>query len=289
MVLYLLIFGQIQHSLIETHFALGVGFPFLVANSSIYNFHTWSPNKACGRRVARRKRPLGQLDSREVTNMAFSQEIRTKTLLWCDRHCCLCKKACGVNIEIHHIMPQSKGGSDEIDNAIPLCFDCHSDVERYNSEHPRGNKYKSDELRARREQVYEEFTRHLVPPLRYEITQIIPVDNGQHVRNFPDVGFVIRHAGDSLPVKVRVVVESLMNKQSRVLPSELYSGKKLWNLNPRHMFSGHFEMPSDLIPQEKHLELRVKVSVIDQYEREHPHLPLGFVYVPEGNYWYAEP
>jgi len=176
--------------------------------------------------------------------MAFSQEVRTKTLLWCDRHCCLCKKARGVNIEVHHIVPQGQGGSDEIDNAIPLCFDCHSEVERYNSDHPRGNKYKPEELKARREQVYEEFTRHLVPPLHYEITQIIPIGGGEHRRAFPDVGFILQHVGDSLPVKVRVIIESVMSGKSKALPSELYSGKKLWNLNPRHMFSGHFEMPS---------------------------------------------
>ncbi|MCZ7673803.1 MAG: HNH endonuclease [Chloroflexi bacterium] len=218
--------------------------------------------------------------------MAFPQNVRTKALLWCDRHCCLCKKACGVNIEVHHLVPESEGGGNEIDNAIPLCFDCHSEVMRYNIEHPRGTKYKIDELKARREQVYEEFTRHLVPPLHYEITQIIP---GGYARTFPDVGFVIRHVGDSLQVRVRVIVASLFNGKSETLPSDLYSGKKLWNLNPRLMFSGHFEMPRELIPKDRPLELRVVVSIIDQYEREHPQLPTGFVYVADKNYWYAEP
>ena len=69
--------------------------------------------------------------------MAFDLETRTKVLLWCDRHCCLCKKDCGINIEVHHVEPEVAGGSDDIDNAIPLCFDCHGAVQHYNNEHPR--------------------------------------------------------------------------------------------------------------------------------------------------------
>jgi hypothetical protein len=218
--------------------------------------------------------------------MPFDQKVRTKAFLWSDRHCCLCKKACGVNIEVHHLVQESEGGGDDIDNAIPLCFDCHSEVMRYNEQHPRGTKYKVEELRVRREQVYEEFTRHLVPPVDSQITQMIP---GGELRAFPDVGFLLRHLGDYLPVRVRVIIESVLSDRNVVLPSEHYSGKKLWNLNPRFMFSGHFEMPRDLIPDGKPLELRVKLSIIDQYEREHFYLPTGFIYVPQGNYWYAEP
>lgn len=218
--------------------------------------------------------------------MAFDEQVRIKAFLWSDRHCCLCKKACGVNIEAHHLAQKSKGGGDDIDNAIPLCFDCHSEVMRYNQQHPRGTKYKVEELKARREQVYEEFTRHLVPPVDSQVTQQIP---GGRLRTFPDVGFILRHLGDSLPVRVRVVVESVLGDRNVVLPSEHYSGKKLWNLNPQFMFSGHFEMSKDLIPDGRPLELRVKLSIIDQYEREHFYLPTGFIYVPERNYWYAEP
>ena len=54
-------------------------------------------------------------------------------------------------------------------------------------------------------------------------------------------------------------------------------------------FSGHLEMPQEFISDESRLELRVKLSVIDQYEREHFLLAVSFVYVPDGNYWYSEP
>jgi len=218
--------------------------------------------------------------------MPFDKKERTKALLWSDRHCCLCKKACGVNIEVHHLVPESDDGRNDLDNAIPLCFDCHSQVMSYNVHHPRGTKYKIDELKIRREQVYEEFTRYLVPPVECQITQKVP---GENERKFPDVGFILKHLGNSLPVRVRVVVESFLANKSIAIPSDYYSGKKLWNLNPRFMFSGHFEIPEHLIPEKTKVELQVKVSIVDQYEREHFHLPVGFVYVQDGNYWYAEP
>src|SRR5207247_10216420 len=39
-------------------------------------------------------------------------------------HCrgCLCQ---AVLVEVHHIVPQAEWGSDEEDNAAPLCASCH--------------------------------------------------------------------------------------------------------------------------------------------------------------------
>ncbi len=218
--------------------------------------------------------------------MSFPQDVRTKVLLWCDRHCCLCKKICGVNIEIHHLIPVNEGGSDNIENAMPLCFDCHSEVERYNTKHPKGNKYSVEELKARRDQVYEDFTRHLVPPVVAQITQRLP---GGEERKFPDVGFVLTHAGDSLPVQVLVTIESMIDGSAIPIVSDQYGGIKTWKLNPQTKFSGHFFLQKDLIPENRSIELRVRLQIIDQFGRFHDYLPVGFVYVQDGNYWYAEP
>ena len=49
--------------------------------------------------------------------MNFSEDIRINCLLWCDRRCCLCKKACGIDIEVHHIVPKANNGTNELDNA----------------------------------------------------------------------------------------------------------------------------------------------------------------------------
>jgi hypothetical protein len=91
----------------------------------------------------------------------FQEADKIKLLLWCDRHCCVCGKACGTDIQIAHI---DEKGPGEIDNAIPLCYDCHAKTGRYNPKYPLGNKHRPKELKARREQVYEQHTRALVPP-----------------------------------------------------------------------------------------------------------------------------
>ena len=46
----------------------------------------------------------------------FSENDKIKCLLWCNRHCCLCGKACGTNIEIAHILYQK----EKVDQAILL-------------------------------------------------------------------------------------------------------------------------------------------------------------------------
>ena len=218
--------------------------------------------------------------------MSFNLETRTKVLLWCDRHCCLCKKNCGINIEVHHVEPEAAGGSDNIDNAIPLCFDCHGAVQHYNDEHPRGTKYKADELKTRREQVYEEFTRHLVPPVHYALTQALASGGS---RRFPDVGFTITHYGDSLAVKVRVHIKSDRVGEHLDLPRGYYTGETLWHLNPRFSINGHFEIPATYPRIHESFTLILQVSMIDQYEREHQHLPVGYTYVPDKNSWFLEP
>lgn len=80
--------------------------------------------------------------------MGFSQKIKEDIMVACGRHCCLCHKFCGLKIEIHHIKPQSEGGSDTLENAIPLCFDCHADMRSYDAKHPKGTKYTEKEFNS---------------------------------------------------------------------------------------------------------------------------------------------
>lgn len=86
--------------------------------------------------------------------MPFDPAVKTKMFTRCNRRCCLCHKQCGVNIEAAHIVDEAAGGSNDEDNGIPLCFDCHQEVGSYNDRHPRGNKFRPDELRVRRDEVY---------------------------------------------------------------------------------------------------------------------------------------
>jgi hypothetical protein len=89
--------------------------------------------------------------------MGFPTSVAERALVACGRHCCLCHKYCGTKIELHHIVPTTDGGNDEFDNCLPVCFDCHADVEHYNIKHPRGRKFTATELKAHRQQWYSRF------------------------------------------------------------------------------------------------------------------------------------
>jgi len=224
---------------------------------------------------------------KEPRPKGFPEEDKTTRLLWCDRHCCLCGKSCGIDIEFAHL--PGKEDSHDIDDGIPVCSGCHTKINAYNPEHPKGTKYKAEELKKRREQVYEEHTRHLVPPIHYEMTQNLP--DGRK-RCFPDVGFSIRHLGDSLPVRLSVGTEMFLNDKRLKKPNEEtghYSTKKSWNLNPRLGYHGHFSVPDEAVTSSERLEVRIHVTIIDQYGRPHRLLPVGWVYMRDKNSWYAEP
>ncbi len=92
---------------------------------------------------------------RPLTHVGFRNQIRTNVLVSAARHCCVCHRYKGVKVEVHHIVPTSKGGDDCEDNAIALCFDCHTDAGHYNPKHPKGTKYSPHELKEARERWYD--------------------------------------------------------------------------------------------------------------------------------------
>jgi len=84
--------------------------------------------------------------------MPFPHSVRDEALVAAARHCCVCHRYKGVKVEVHHIVPESKGGASDLDNAITLCFDCHADAGHYNPNHPRGTKFSPGELRRHRDE-----------------------------------------------------------------------------------------------------------------------------------------
>jgi hypothetical protein len=84
--------------------------------------------------------------------LPFKASDVSRLLADCHRRCCICHRFCGVKIEIHHIEPVADGGADSADNAIPVCFECHAEIQLYNDRHPRGRKFRPDELRLHRDQ-----------------------------------------------------------------------------------------------------------------------------------------
>jgi hypothetical protein len=209
----------------------------------------------------------------------FPQELRERLLLWCDRHCCLCGQQCGVNIEIHHI----DGRANHEENAIPLCFDCHAEIGHYNVRHPRGTRFRPSELRARRDQIYDQYTRHLVPALRYL------VHTNQRV--LPLVGFSIRHLGGAPSVQVLVTLDSYVNGTLALDqdPYGLYRGQIRWNLNPMEGVDGQFHVPEGAMNVSAHVRVGINITVYDAYDRPHKLLPVTWGLMPDRNSWFLDP
>lgn len=84
--------------------------------------------------------------------MAFPEAAVAQLLADCKRHCCVCLKWCGTKIHLHHIIPGAQGGPDEIDNAIPVCLDCHAEVE---SRGNMGRQFTQAELREHKRRWLE--------------------------------------------------------------------------------------------------------------------------------------
>lgn len=96
--------------------------------------------------------------------MPFPQSVREQALVAAARYCCVCHRYKGVKVEVHHIVPEAEGGTNDTENAIALCFDCHADAGHYNPNHPRGTKFSPDELRRHRDGWHAMVRRHAIQP-----------------------------------------------------------------------------------------------------------------------------
>jgi len=174
------------------------------------------------------------------------------------------------------------------DSAIPLCFDCHGEIGRYAAKHPKGLRYNKDELKQRREQVYEANTRHLVPAVAPWVHQ----GPNKEVQ-LPRVLFSLGTSGGFPPAKARVnITVFLGGKKLGGVNGDIhryYNGETIWRLNPSTSFSGNFGIDSACVKSKLQLRLQADISIIDMYEREHALLPFCYTYVRGDNYWFGEP
>lgn len=102
---------------------------------------------------------------------------KVEVLKLCKRHCALCERYVGMKMEVHHIIQKRNGGSDDIDNLIPLCFDCHAEVGSYNKNHPKGNKYSPEELKYRRDSVYEKVKEGALPIIKQSASDVAALND----------------------------------------------------------------------------------------------------------------
>jgi hypothetical protein len=222
----------------------------------------------------------------------FKKTDKIKMLLWCDRHCCLCDKPCGIDIEIAHIKDKQ---DNSFDNGIPVCYDCHSKIGMYNELHPLGSKITAEEIKQRREQIFDKYTRQYMVPMHYIISSDInPLIPSTNTRAYPDITFNITNLSDYLPSKLRVSLNGMLNdkKISLGVKEGLYTGVKIWNLNPKKTVNSHFIISNKRLINLKgsdRLEIRVSITQTDILGREHSFLEDGYVFNKKGDYWYFEP
>jgi hypothetical protein len=76
----------------------------------------------------------------------FNRNEVAELLVQCHRRCCICHRFCGTKIETDHIEPAAETQNHSIENAIPVCFDCHAEIHAYNPKHPRGRRFTAEEL-----------------------------------------------------------------------------------------------------------------------------------------------
>jgi len=78
----------------------------------------------------------------------FSEVVKLEVKKKAGFQCCRCHE---IGVEVHHIIPQEYGGTKDIDNAAPLCPNCHSFF--------GGNPDKRKEITQMRDWWYEQVTK----------------------------------------------------------------------------------------------------------------------------------
>jgi hypothetical protein len=223
--------------------------------------------------------------------LPIPEESRIKLLLWCERHCGFCGKQCTTNIEIHHV-DNNPRNNDE-DNLIPLCFDCHGELARYNPKHPKGMPYRENEIKSRREQIYEEYTLKYLRQVDIKISNFfhqISKDGKPVRRKEGDVSCTVRTLSSDIPVQLRLKLTPYHENKKLPLAhfGPHFTGKTLWNLNPGQAVLSHFPFPFTTQMKPFNFRIEVEWSIIDILKKEHKMLPFSYFWDTDkiDDWWY---
>lgn len=80
----------------------------------------------------------------------IAPEVIDRMMVKCGRRCCICRRFRPTKLQVHHIIEQNQGGSDEEDNLIVTCLSCHSDV---HTKVPFARRFSVAELKGHRDAV----------------------------------------------------------------------------------------------------------------------------------------
>ncbi len=106
--------------------------------------------------------------------MPFPDSPKEEALVRSRRCCCVCHEFAGRYTNVHHIVLESDGGSNDLENAIVLCLRCHGEAGHYNVRHPIGNKYSPAELRRHRDAWWEWCEKNPAVPLPNDPISVSP-------------------------------------------------------------------------------------------------------------------
>lgn len=137
--------------------------------------------------------------------MAFSERVKIEVRKKASCRCIICHRPF---VEIHHIVPLTEGGSDDIENAAPLCAYCH-DVFGNNSD-------KRKQIREMRNNWYEIIERRYKGDIEYEDI----INNKVRYINNDIAIYHLVYQHEDFEVSARIIYNLLINSQKK------YPGKK---------------------------------------------------------------
>jgi len=105
--------------------------------------------------------------------MAIVKAVRDQLLVEARHRCTICAEKC---FEIHHVIEQAEGGTDDMENLIVLCPNCHQ--HRYH----RSGEFTRDQLRLYRQRLKEqnEVEKRVLQNLE-EIRQLVPTTSPEDI------------------------------------------------------------------------------------------------------------
>lgn len=95
--------------------------------------YIYAPKKECS--LKRTKKPLKQVSKKREF---VKKETYNQTMIKCKSRCVLCGTS--QQLQLHHICGRGKNKTNNIDNCVMLCMDCHHNVVHKN------NKYWREQL-----------------------------------------------------------------------------------------------------------------------------------------------
>lgn len=177
--------------------------------------------------------------------MPFSEKTKLEAKKRSSFRCCICHK---IFVEIHHIIPKSQGGSDDIDNAAPLCASCHDLF--------GGNPEKRKQIKEMRDHWWS-----LMSLRKEKLSKLIDIDN---------LSFI-----DENPEKTNQLHTQKINIYHNILAEENFeeSAKTIFNLVKK-------SIKSDNINKKRVLFLDIEGHVNKNNNYDHDMSELQIMFIP---------